>query len=259
MALTLQKSIENEYLDSLRKYPWLEGNINYMYLDSNGYVTVGRGHMILNAEAAKTLPFVDTSGKATEEKVIGKAYEWVKMQKANQLPKEYKNSVQNGITLSQDQIDTLARNDISEKIRILKVKFPKFNEYPTLVQMSLLDHWFNVKNASNFIKLIEAVRNENWSEAAFHSHLKTTPPPPSGVYARIMLKSARLCQAAKDAGQEKEGSFCSKFLEKINTQGFNSYEELIEALSKYQSTNTKAEDLDLIKKLKEIDKIFEKD
>jgi GH24 family phage-related lysozyme (muramidase) len=58
-----------EYAELKKKIELYEGNIDHMYLDSNGFVTVGVGHMIPNAGHAAGLTFYvrKTAVPATEE------------------------------------------------------------------------------------------------------------------------------------------------------------------------------------------------
>ena len=49
-----------EYVELKRKIELYEGNIEHMYLDSNGFVTVGVGHVIPNASRAAKLTFYVT-------------------------------------------------------------------------------------------------------------------------------------------------------------------------------------------------------
>lgn len=57
------------YVELKNKIELYEGNIDHMYLDSNGFVTVGVGHMIPNATHAAGLAFYvrKTGAPATEE------------------------------------------------------------------------------------------------------------------------------------------------------------------------------------------------
>lgn len=58
-----------EYVELKNKIELYEGNIDHMYLDSNGFVTVGVGHMIPNATHAAGLAFYlrKPGAPATEE------------------------------------------------------------------------------------------------------------------------------------------------------------------------------------------------
>lgn len=46
-----------------KKLVQYEGNIPHMYLDANGFVTVGVGHLIETTEEAEKLPFIQKSTK----------------------------------------------------------------------------------------------------------------------------------------------------------------------------------------------------
>lgn len=47
----------------MRNLEHQEGRVNHMYLDSNGYVTVGVGHLVATVQAAQRLPFQTRSGR----------------------------------------------------------------------------------------------------------------------------------------------------------------------------------------------------
>ena len=59
-----------EFAELKKKIELYEGNVDCMYLDSNGFVTVGVGHMIPNATHAAGLTFYvrKTGVPATEDR-----------------------------------------------------------------------------------------------------------------------------------------------------------------------------------------------
>ena len=244
MALGLKNSLIDDYFEVLEKYVWIEGNVAHMYLDTEGNVTVGRGHILVNSNNAAELPFTEGAQKS-DPTVIRATYEQVK----NRRNPNHK------LTLSQENIDSLAKRDIEEKIKILKVKFTGFDRLPREVQKGLLEIWFNVKEAWRFVELGNAVRKGDWSRAAFESHRRTRLGA-NGIYPRNTLTAIWFCQAAVASEQEKEGTFCYKFKQKMQSEGWSTYDDLLIDLSKYQKKMSQEQNFKFLEKLKRIDQVF---
>ncbi len=245
------KTLIDDYFDVLDEHPWIEGNEEHMYLDTEEYVTVGRGHLLQDAEAAKKLPFIN-GVRPADQATIQKAYNEVKN----------KNKKRSILFLTQENIDALAKSDIKGKIDLLKKKFLKFDGFPRNIQKGLLEIWFNVRNAWKFHGLVHAIEESDWSQAAFESHRKTKSGA-SGTYARNTLTAVWFCQAAFAAEKKNEKdisdkwSFCDEFQEAVESQGWATYDDLLTDLSKYQKKMSTDKNQEFIRKLKEIDKSFE--
>ncbi len=266
MTTTLgRKSIEEDFLEDLKKYHWLEGYAEHMYLDQPekgkpGNVTIGRGHLIADADSAKKLPFRFSYKAATPEEIEA-AYDYLKKQTipAGEPIYNYKKGPNANLVLREQDIDKIAREDIKGKVAILEKTFPNFDRYPYSVQKTLLDMWFNIQRINNQLVYKDfktAIRQENWSQAAFESHMRTQPSTPDGVYPRIILRTVHLCKAAKDAKQDTPTSFCYIFKQKIWAEGWPAYTPLLEDLAKYGNKWSTHQNKDFVQKLKAVDVIF---
>lgn len=74
----------------MRNLEHQEGRVNHMYLDSNGYVTVGVGHLIATVQAAQRLPFQKRSGQTALGDEIKDDFEAVKKQLPDRFASFYK-------------------------------------------------------------------------------------------------------------------------------------------------------------------------
>jgi hypothetical protein len=246
---TQTDGLADDYLEALKTHAWLEGTKYHMYLDApltgSPNVTVGIGHLIPSAADAAALSFTE-KGIRADEKTIKSTYNEVKIRK----PTTHK------LVLSQDDVDSLAKEDIDKKINLLKKRFPNFDDFPRLAQKGLLDVQYNVKKFSEFKNFIKAADEGNWSEAARHNRRY---PGSAGVYPRNAMVAAWFCQAAEghrickkfksrtspgvwpaspertcnelfcpcSIGNEieRDSTFCYKYSQKVQSEGWPSYEE----------------------------------
>ncbi len=169
-----------------------EGNVSHMYLDSEGYVTVGIGSLIPSLKAAQKLPFVHnkTLKKATS-KEIQQDYTKIKSQPKGKYSFKYKKYTK--LILTQKSIDNLFATQINQFHKELKLLYPKFDLYPTEVKMALFDMIYNLgmsKLKNLFPKFNLAIKQKNWKEAAKQSHRKPTIPQSRNNYVKNLLLNA---------------------------------------------------------------------
>lgn len=156
-----------------------EGFAPYMYLDTEGLVTVGIGHQIKDVQAAASLPFHDRKTKAQSHSI----------HKENAYLKVLNSGITNGslasfknvthIDLNPAEIRKLFENDVNNFIHELKHKnrFPDFDTYPGLVQRGILDLAFNFGLPEFFrlyVQFQKALSERNWFEVANQSRRKET-------------------------------------------------------------------------------------
>src|SRR6266436_4965678 len=90
-----------------------EGNIEHMYLDSKGLVTVGIGNFLPSAEAAQELGFVNRATKnAATKKEISSDFDNVKKQKIGLRARGYREFTAQD--LPNQAIDELFRRRVDE-------------------------------------------------------------------------------------------------------------------------------------------------
>jgi len=153
-----------------------EGNIAHMYLDSNGYVTIGVGHLVSSLEEAQKLNLVveKTSKKATKAQ-IKTDYEAVKKQLEGKPAHSYKKHTK--LTMTITERNKLTNEHIESFYKELKRLYPDFDDYPTKVRLALFDMIFNIGMTAlkrDWVNLNKAVKGKKWTEAAAQSHRK--PP-----------------------------------------------------------------------------------
>lgn len=158
--------------DFKRELKASEGVVSHMYLDTVGKVTVGVGNMLPNSSAAQKLEFVDrkTRKRATPGEIKAD------FDAVSKRPKGLKATAylpHTKLDLPPAAIDSLLDSRITEFKRELKLKLPKFEQFPLTAQFALLDMAFNLGMSglfTKFPKFIKAVEAEDWAGAAKESN-----------------------------------------------------------------------------------------
>ena len=145
-----------------------EGNISHMYLDSEGYVTVGIGNMLPNAAEAVLLRFRTrtTKNRATEAEIKADFESVAKQAKARSAPK-YKEFTR--LDLPDLEVNLLFQSRIADFQNQLRRLYPKYDEYPAAAQLAILDMAFNMGAGglkTKWPKLNKAIDGRNWADAA---------------------------------------------------------------------------------------------
>ena len=145
-----------------------EGNIEHMYLDRKGLVTVGIGNYLPSANAAQKLGFVSrtTKNRATANE-ISTDFENVKKQKTGLRARGYKEFTT--LDLPNMAINELFRRRVDEFLGQLRKAYPKFDDYPTAAQLAMLDMAFNLGTGglkNTWPKLNAAIDAQDWAEVA---------------------------------------------------------------------------------------------
>ncbi|MET1257381.1 glycoside hydrolase family protein [Aliikangiella maris] len=168
-----------------------EGKINYMYLDSKGYVTVGVGHLIKDLASAQKLNFKKSNNMPASKDEIKADYEAVKKQPKNRLASFYKKQAK--LNLSDLDINTLTNKHIDSFESELKRIFPDFTTYPIEVRLALFDIIFNVGMTdlnNKWSGLKKAVKAKDWSEAAKESNRKSPISAERNKYVKDLFEKA---------------------------------------------------------------------
>ena len=150
-----------------------EGKYPYMYLDTNGYVTVGIGQMLPDANAAKKLGFVRRKDQtvATDEEIetdFNNVSDQVKGMKATYY-KKY-----TALDLPDTAIYALLQKVIEECNDALTSSFTGFDTYPAAAKRALLDMQYNLGTTKlgKFTDLKKAVEAQDWKTASKQCHRK---------------------------------------------------------------------------------------
>ncbi|MCF6338768.1 MAG: hypothetical protein L3J84_12605 [Gammaproteobacteria bacterium] len=170
-----------------------EGNVPHMYLDTEGHVTIGVGHLVRNLTVALKLNLVvgKTGAIATKEQITAD-YEAVKKQwKADTAAPYYKKYTQ--LIMKEVEVKRLTNKHIKNFNDELKRLFPDFDGYPAEVRLALLDMIFNLgmtKLRDLFPKLNKAVKAKKWAEAAAESRRKFPVSDARNKYVRALFEDA---------------------------------------------------------------------
>jgi GH24 family phage-related lysozyme (muramidase) len=147
-----------------------EGSIPHMYVDTNGYVTVGIGFMIPNAGAAKGYNFVKRSdGKKASDKE--KEEEWKKVKKLTKGKKASAYKAETTLDLPDSDIKKLLLEKIKSFESGIKGIYSDYDKYPDELKLALMDIAFNtgVDGLKKFSKMKKAIDEKRWTDAATES------------------------------------------------------------------------------------------
>lgn len=168
-----------------------EGNVPYMYLDSNGYVTVGIGHMMRTAQDAQKLPFIDSKKKKATAADIKTDFDNVKKQLKNMKHTYYKKFTK--LTLDPLEVNKQTEKHISNSGKELKVIFPEFDKFPSEVKLALYDIIFNVgmPNLNKGWALMKAaIKAKDWAKAGKESNRKPPVSAERNKYVKDLFDKA---------------------------------------------------------------------
>jgi GH24 family phage-related lysozyme (muramidase) len=150
-----------------------EGNVPFMYRDTEGWITVGVGQMIPDVNAAKKYSFLTPLGaKATVEE-IETDYHRVRDITAGLTADKYRSP--SSLVLSEDYIQSLLLNKLKECDLHLRRHYIRYDTYPEPVKLALLDMIYNLgmtKLFGQFPTFEKAVNAQDWKTAAEQSHRK---------------------------------------------------------------------------------------
>ena len=178
------------------------GSIPYMYVDSEGKVTVGVGHNLTAHKDHKQLPFKvrrferhpvkggDRGVPITKNKRLGRAATQQEIQNDYDFLIKHKGlgkyNVKYGtlrkyttLELEPTAIDSLFKTDLNSAISKVKRLLPAFAKFPAACRAALVDIQFNTGKLAKFPELLKAVRgvekyrnkseSERWLVAAKES------------------------------------------------------------------------------------------
>lgn len=172
----------------------LEGRVPHMYQCTAGHVTIGIGHLIIDATSAERLDLRKQNGSAASTTEKRTEYETIRA-----LPRNGNNAASyysrhTTLTMPHPEIERLRDLHIFNFHRELKILFPEFDSFPNEVKLALFDMIFNLGmtrfRRARWPKLHEAIQNRNWEEAATESY-RPRISIERNVYVRdLFLKAA---------------------------------------------------------------------
>ncbi len=168
-----------------------EGKISHMYIDSNGFVTVGVGHLLKDLASAQKLNFKKSNSIPATKNDIKADYEAVKKQPKNRFASFYKKYVK--LKLLDANINTLTNKHIDSFEGELKRIFSDFSTYPSEVKFALFDIIFNVGMTdlnNKWPSFIKAVKLKDWTIAAKESNRKPPISAERNKYVKSLFEKA---------------------------------------------------------------------
>lgn len=149
-----------------------EGNLPHMYLDTVGLVTVGVGHMIPSAEAARGLNFVvRADGSAAAPDQAATEYASISQQQKGLVAEHYSQFAR--LAMTDSAIQDLLGTDIAGVEAGVRSRFAGYDDYPEPAQDALLDMAFNLGVeglAAHFPHLKAAAEARDWATCAAQCH-----------------------------------------------------------------------------------------
>jgi GH24 family phage-related lysozyme (muramidase) len=152
-------------LDYLRRQ---EGVVDHMYLDVTGLVTIGVGFLLPNANAALPLALVRReSGEPATDNEKRADWESVHARPKAELAADYRQFT--CLDLPDSAIDCELTVRIDDFAKILRRRFPGFDEFPDPAQMGILDMVYSLGPAGlfrGFPRFCDAVDHQEWAVCA---------------------------------------------------------------------------------------------
>lgn len=149
-----------------------EGNVDHMYLDTRGFVTVGKGKMLPDADSAIALPFRNraTKVRATSAEIRAE-YDLIVGMEASQTRGSTYYEPFTTLYLTQVDIDKLVADHVRGDFEALLKQFPGFGNLPLTAQIALWDMIYNLgpTGLAEFTMMRQAILNGDWEEAARQS------------------------------------------------------------------------------------------
>lgn len=175
LAVMADSGVTEDVIARTKKF---EESIAHMYLDPNGFVTIGVGHLLADADAAVPLGLVKKMGGGAASDAE-KKQEWETIhEKEAGYKASYYDKFAN-LKLPEEAINALLKSDLADVEKQLRTEFPDYDSYPQKAKAGLLDLGFNVgvkKLATGFPNFVKAVKAKDWKTAAKESH-RMSPVP----------------------------------------------------------------------------------
>jgi GH24 family phage-related lysozyme (muramidase) len=220
-----------------------EGLVYHLYLDTNGYVTVGYGHMMEHVGLALKLPFQTAMARTEAARALFSQLQmppvspgisqYMKMGARRATQDEIKkdwnevkaqpfgphipaSSFQEDTEcwLLKQDIEDLFDQDLQEHVSSIKqYVFPDFDTLPQAAQEAIFDMEFNMgpSTLNKFINFKKAVNARDWDGAASSCH-RITPDEERNVWTKnVLLKLAmdtranESCQLNRELKQAHRG------------------------------------------------------
>ncbi|KJY95382.1 hypothetical protein [Pseudoalteromonas ruthenica] len=196
--MSVSQRVRKEVIDNLIKY---ENKIKHFYLDSEGYVTIGVGHLVPDKGSASQLLMykVNENGLGVPATVQDKQkeFETVSKQRRNYKAGWYKQFT--NLEMKELDIDNQLNKHFDSFYRDLVRIYKKsngyiddFDNFDKAVQVALFDMIFNLgahKIVNIFKEFDSAIKAGDWTKAAQESY-RYQLSPERNKYVKAKLLSA---------------------------------------------------------------------
>lgn len=151
------------------KIPTWEGNVSWLYLDNAKLpnATTGQGYLVASKQESLLLPWLNTDGSAaTPDEIV---WDWVRVTSmpGGKVAAFYKSP--NGLSLSQDAINSLTSTTVESFSGPLHALLPAFDSFPLSAQTAIGDmcYSFSVNGLkAKYPLFCAAVQSRDWKAAA---------------------------------------------------------------------------------------------
>lgn len=150
----------------------LEGCLCYMYLDTLGLVTIGRGNLIDPVSYALTLPFVDAqSGVLVTQDRVHEQWSIVKGRQDLKLHGGGAFRALTNVMLTRAGVDALTSKKLYQVWTTLASRFTGFEQWPADAQLGLVSMAWAMGPAFSFPNFHAACDRRDFAEAARQCHM----------------------------------------------------------------------------------------
>ncbi len=177
--MPLDKDIKKKVIEKIEEY---EKRINYLYLDSKGYVTIGVGHLVKDRNSMSSIVLCKTKNNVPYQLATIKEkqdeYDNVAKQPKNYKAAWYKQHTK--LVMKKEDIDVLRNKDIDSFYKELTNIYKKskgyhdnFDNLPKNVQLALFDMIYNLganRIVNKFFNFDKAIKAGDWAKAANESN-----------------------------------------------------------------------------------------
>lgn len=179
----------------------LEGHLSFMYLDTEGLVTIGRGNLIDPMSLAVGLAFVNADGTPAPVKTIRAQWQVVKARKDLSARGGQAFRTVSNITLPEKSIDELCTVRLADNEYRVKTQFPDWDTFPADAQWGLMSMaWARGPNGFHtaYPHFSAAVLAKNWLEAGRQCGMHGCSTERNVVTAKAFIFAARVVECEGD-------------------------------------------------------------
>ncbi len=168
-----------------------EGAVPFMYRDTEGYVTVGIGNLVHDADQACTLPFM-TAGYPSSHAEIQRDFLRVISLARGMAARAYRAPSEPRVELTDVGVSDLAVSRLRREFLPGLARICKgFDGFPGPAQAALVDMAWNVgmRGLETFGHMLAAVDRRDWKGAAESCH-RLTSRPERNAWTADMFRAA---------------------------------------------------------------------